>query len=84
MEVVLHYPPEKPYLSCRVLVFHKHTNGDIYNVSNVYYSAKNGLFNSYDHQIPDEGDYEYQNDLVAWAYMDEINVEVLRCLNRLK
>ena len=81
MEIKLHYLPEKPYFSCEVLVFHKSKfTGDIYNVANVSYSAQYGMFNAYDRQFTDELDDEYGDDIVAWAYMDEINVEVNACL----
>ena len=82
MEIKLHYPPEKPYTSCNVLVFHLNEFGDIYCIQNVGYSAKYGLFNCHDfYDGEDVTDMEeYGDDLVAWAYMDEVTVEVNRCL----
>ena len=86
MEVVLHQLPEKPYHTCSVLVFHRNEFGDIYNVQNVTYSAKYGLFNCHDFYLADEAndDTNYNEDIVCWCYMDEITVEVQRCLKDLK
>ena len=81
MEIKLHYLPEKPYFSCQVLVFHRSkTTGNIYNVTNVNYSAKYGMFNAYDTQFTDELNDEYGDDICAWAFMDDVEPEVLRCL----
>lgn len=82
MEVKLHRLPEKPYHTCEVLVFHKNQFGDIYTVQNVTYSAKYGLFNCHDFYEGEDvvGMEEYGEDIVAWAYMDEVTVEVNRCL----
>lgn len=79
MEIKLHYLPEKPDHSCDVLVFHRsETTGNIYYVASVMYSAKYGLFNEFDSKLEDEIDPEYSESIVAWAYMDEVNEEVLK------
>ena len=86
MEVVLHQLPEKPYHTCEVVVFHKNKMGEIYHIANVYYSAKYGMFNCHDFYLKDEADeYDsYGDDIACWCYMEELNVEVLRCLKDLK
>lgn len=79
MEIKLHYLPEKPDHSCDVLVFHRNeTTGDIYYVSSVMYSAKYGLFNEHDLQLEDELEPDYSESVIAWAYMYEVNEEVLK------
>lgn len=84
MEIKLHYLPDKPYYSCEVLAFHQHkTTGRIFNVANVPFSAKYGLFNCHDFFLADEAEAndDFNDGLVAWAYMDEVNEEVLRCVS---
>jgi len=78
MEIKLHYMPEKPDHSCKVLVFHRdETIGNIYYVSSVIYSAKYGLFNEHDEVLEDELKPEYSESVIAWAYMDEVERGVL-------
>lgn len=82
MEIKLHLLPEKPYYSCNVLTFHRHRDGDIYHIADTTYSAKYGLFNCHDFYLGDEAaEYEeFNEDIIAWCYKDEVNVAVARCL----
>ena len=80
MKIKLHYLPEKPEYSCTVLIFCKSSyRNEIIHISNVDYSEKYGLFNHNDcMDVITEKDESYQNGIVAWAYMDEVNEEVLK------
>lgn len=79
MKIKLHYLPEKPDHSCDVLAFHRNEiTGNIYYVTSTMYSAKYGLFNAYDVLLEDELDPEFSESVVAWAYMNEVNKEVLK------
>lgn len=84
MEFKLHYLPEKPECTCEVLVFHRSkTTGHIFNIANVSYSSKFGVFNAYDHFTEEDADgcAEYSEDIAAWAYFDEVDEEALRCIS---
>ena len=76
MKINLHFLPEKPYGNCEVLVFHTNETGEIIHATNVNYCAKFRLFNAYDWSEIDDADYEYQEDIVAWAYMSEVQEEL--------
>lgn len=81
MKIKLHLLPEKPSKSCEVVVFVKgNYTGKIILVSNVGYSAKLDSFNAYDHMTAEDISNEYNDSVVAWAYMDEVNKEVKKCL----
>lgn len=84
MEIKLHQPPDKPTYSCQVIVFcQSKIDYEIKYVSNVGYSAKYGMFNTYDYMHGDEvaESQELNESVVAWAYMDEVVKEVMHeCL----
>lgn len=76
MELHLHFLPEKPVTSCDVITFHVNERGDIYYVGDTHYSAKFGMFNTHEWSEITEDHYIYQTDIVAWAYMSEVQEEL--------
>ena len=76
MKINLHFLPEKPYGDCEVLVFHTNKNGEIIHATNVHFCAIFGMFNTYERTEIDDTDYEFNKNIVAWAYMDDVNEEL--------
>lgn len=79
MKINLHYLPDKPYQNCEVLAFHASNDGERYYInfiSIVHYCAKFRMFNTYDWTEIDDTDYEFNKNIVAWAYMDDVNEEL--------
>lgn len=82
MKINLHFLPEKPVTSCEVITFHVNKRGDLYYVCNIHYSAKFGMFNTYEWSEIDDADYEYQKSIVAWAYMKDVEEELFNEIQR--
>ena len=82
MKINLHFLPEKPVTSCEVITFHVNERGDLYHVCNIHYSAKFGMFNTYEWSEIDDADYEYQKSIVAWAYMKDVEEELFNEIQR--
>lgn len=76
MELHLHYLPEKPVTSCDVITFHVNKWGKLYYVGDNHYSEKFGMFNTYEWSEITEAHYNYQTDIVAWAYLNEAQEEL--------
>lgn len=82
MKINLHFLPEKPVTSCEVIIFHVNERGDLYYVCDTHYSAKFGMFNTYEWSEIDDADYEYQKGIVAWAYMKDVEEELFNEIQR--
>ena len=76
MKINLHFLPEKPVTSCDVVVFHTNRDGKLISIIDTHYSAKFGMFNTYEWSEIDDADYEYQKGIVAWAYMKDVEEEL--------
>lgn len=88
MEIKLHFTPEKPSESCKVVCIHYNTKtGTIYAVMDTTYSAEYGMFCTHD-GMPKEHYEEhkeeinnYNKSIIAWVYMCDVVNEVFDEIN---
>ena len=76
MKINLHFLPEKPVTSCDVVVFHTNMDGKLISVIDTHYCAKYAMFNCHEFSEIDDSYYAFQDGIVAWAYMNEVQEEL--------
>ena len=72
MEIKLHFLPEKPTESCKVIVYKTFPDGELFSVVNTTYSKEWELF----HMTDDMEElrkcvWETNKDIIAWSSFDE-------------
>ena len=72
MEIKLHFLPEKPKESCKVIVYSALDNGDVYDITSANYSTYWDMFYMRDdYEELKKHTKEANKNIVAWAYFDE-------------
>ena len=76
MEIKLHFLPEKPTKSCKVIVCKTLSNGDLWKFEDAEYSTYWGLFHMTDEREELPKCIKEINEIItAWAYFDEAKEE---------
>lgn len=76
MEIKLHFLPEKPTKSCKVIVCKTLSNGDLWKFEDADYSTYWGLFHMTDEREELPKCIKEINEIItAWAYFDEAKEE---------
>lgn len=76
MEIKLHFLPEKPTESCKVIVCKTLSNGDLWKFEDADYSTYWGLFHMTDEREELPKCIKEINEIItAWAYFDEVKEE---------
>lgn len=72
MEIKLHFLPEKPTDTCRVIVYKTMPNGNLFSITNTTYSKEWELFHMTDdrEELP-KCIWETNKDIIAWSYFEE-------------
>ena len=72
MEIKLHFLPEKPTESCKVIVYKTLPSGKLFSVTNTTYSKEWGLFHMEDDResLP-KCTWETNKDIIAWSFFSE-------------
>ena len=76
MEIKLHFLPEKPTKSCKVIVCKTLSNGDLWKFEDADYSTYWGLVHMTDEREELPKCIKEINEIItAWAYFDEAKEE---------
>lgn len=76
MEIKLHFLPEKPKESCKVIIYSALSNGEIFYIVSTDYSAYWDMFYMCDdYDKLSKSTKEANESITAWAYFDEVKEE---------